>query len=50
MATCACGQVLQLDLAEAEKAGTVAAQARLHSELDSADGYTADAAARKIAR
>ncbi|WP_122320973.1 ATP-binding cassette domain-containing protein [Pseudomonas amygdali] len=35
-------------LAEAEAAQDGAAQARLHSELDSADGYTADARARKL--
>lgn len=39
---------VQHDLAEAEKAQDGAAQARLHSELDSADGYTADARARKM--
>lgn len=35
-------------LAEAETAQNGAAQARMHSELDSADGYTADARARKL--
>ncbi len=35
-------------LAEAEAAQDGAAQARLHAELDSADGYTADARARKL--
>ncbi|MCI8208686.1 ABC transporter ATP-binding protein [Pseudomonas sp. S25] len=35
-------------LAEAEAAQDGAAQARMHSELDSADGYTADARARKL--
>ncbi|HEX8592548.1 MAG TPA: ATP-binding cassette domain-containing protein [Pseudomonas sp.] len=35
-------------LAEAETAQDGAAQARMHSELDSADGYTADARARKL--
>ena len=40
-------QVLH-DLAAAEAAQDGAAQARLHSELDSADGYTADARARKL--
>jgi ATP-binding cassette subfamily F protein 3 len=39
---------VQHDLAEAEKAQDGAAQARLHAELDSADGYTADARARKM--
>ena len=37
---------VQRDLAEAAHDG--AAQARLHAELDSADGYTADARARKL--
>ncbi len=35
-------------LAEAEASQDGAAQARMHSELDSADGYTADARARKL--
>ena len=35
-------------LAEAEADQDGAAQARMHSELDSADGYTADARARKL--
>ncbi|WP_426116683.1 ATP-binding cassette domain-containing protein [Pseudomonas sp. DSP3-2-2] len=35
-------------LAQAETAQDGAAQARMHSELDSADGYTADARARKL--
>jgi ATP-binding cassette subfamily F protein 3 len=35
-------------LAEAEAAQDGGAQARMHSELDSADGYTADARARKL--
>jgi len=35
-------------LEQAETAGDGAAQARMHSELDSADGYTADARARKL--
>lgn len=35
-------------LADAEAAQDGAAQARLHAELDSADGYTADARARKL--
>jgi ATP-binding cassette subfamily F protein 3 len=35
-------------LADAEAAQDGAAQARMHSELDSADGYTADARARKL--
>lgn len=35
-------------LAEAEATQDGAAQARMHSELDSADGYTADARARKL--
>ncbi|EJM93241.1 ATPase component of ABC transporters with duplicated ATPase domain [Pseudomonas sp. GM74] len=39
---------VQRDLAAAEEAHDGAAQARLHSELDSADGYTADARARKL--
>ncbi len=39
---------VQGSLAEAEAAQDGAAQARLHSELDSADGYTADARARKL--
>ncbi|KPC06158.1 ATP-binding cassette domain-containing protein [Pseudomonas syringae group genomosp. 3] len=39
---------VQSSLAEAEAAQDGAAQARLHSELDSADGYTADARARKL--
>ena len=39
---------VQRDLATAEAAHDGAAQARLHAELDSADGYTADARARKL--
>ena len=39
---------VQSDLAAAEAAHDGAAQARLHAELDSADGYTADARARKL--
>jgi len=39
---------VQRDLAAAEAAHDGAAQARLHSELDTADGYTADARARKL--
>ncbi|MDB6143426.1 MAG: transporter ATP-binding protein [Pseudomonas sp.] len=39
---------VQTDLAAAEGAHDGAAQARLHAELDSADGYTADARARKL--
>ncbi|MEX0164025.1 ATP-binding cassette domain-containing protein [Pseudomonas brassicacearum] len=39
---------VQRDLAQAEAAHDGAAQARLHAELDSADGYTADARARKL--
>lgn len=39
---------VQRDLAAAEAAHDGAAQARLHAELDSADGYTADARARKL--
>ncbi|MGN8274518.1 ATP-binding cassette domain-containing protein [Pseudomonas sp. SMN5] len=39
---------IQRDLAAAEAAHDGAAQARLHAELDSADGYTADARARKL--
>jgi len=39
---------VQHDLAAAEAAHDGAAQARYHSELDSADGYTADARARKL--
>jgi len=39
---------VQQDLAAAEATQDGAAQARLHSELDSADGYTADARARKL--
>ena len=39
---------VQADLARAEADEDGAAQARLHSELDSADGYTADARARKM--
>ncbi|MHC8323323.1 ATP-binding cassette domain-containing protein [Pseudomonas sp. GB2N2] len=39
---------VQRDLGAAEAAHDGAAQARLHSELDSADGYTADARARKL--
>ncbi|MBY8935117.1 ATP-binding cassette domain-containing protein [Pseudomonas fluorescens] len=39
---------VQRDLAAAEAAHDGAAQASLHSELDSADGYTADARARKL--
>ncbi|MDL5594996.1 ATP-binding cassette domain-containing protein [Bacillus subtilis] len=39
---------VQRDLAAAEEAHDGAALARLHAELDSADGYTADARARKL--
>ncbi|HWT69964.1 MAG TPA: ATP-binding cassette domain-containing protein [Pseudomonas sp.] len=39
---------VQRELAAAEAAHDGAALARLHSELDSADGYTADARARKL--
>ncbi|MDD0842303.1 ATP-binding cassette domain-containing protein [Pseudomonas sp. Gutcm_11s] len=39
---------VQRDLAAAEAAHDGAAIARLHSELDTADGYTADARARKL--
>ena len=39
---------VQADLAKAEAAEDGAALARLHAELDSADGYTADARARKM--
>ncbi|WP_273825871.1 MULTISPECIES: ATP-binding cassette domain-containing protein [Pseudomonas] len=39
---------VQRDLAAAEAAQDGSALARLHSELDSADGYTADARARKL--
>ncbi|MEG5264961.1 ATP-binding cassette domain-containing protein [Pseudomonas sp. JDS28PS106] len=39
---------IQRQLAEAEAAQDGSAQARLHAELDSADGYTADARARKL--
>ncbi|TWC12198.1 MULTISPECIES: ribosomal protection-like ABC-F family protein [unclassified Pseudomonas] len=39
---------VQRDLAVAEAAHDGGALARLHSELDSADGYTADARARKL--
>ncbi|CAI8921863.1 putative ATP-binding protein YheS [Pseudomonas sp. IT-232MI5] len=39
---------VQRDLAAAEAVHDGAAQARLHAELDSADGYTADARARKL--
>ncbi|MDD2052893.1 ATP-binding cassette domain-containing protein [Pseudomonas putida] len=39
---------VQRELAAAEAAHDGAAQARLHAELDSADGYTADARARKL--
>jgi ATP-binding cassette subfamily F protein 3 len=39
---------VQTDLAKAEAAHDGAALARLHAELDSADGYTADARARKL--
>ncbi|WP_137819005.1 ATP-binding cassette domain-containing protein [Pseudomonas sp. 2FG] len=39
---------VQHGLAAAEAAHDGAAQARLHAELDSADGYTADARARKL--
>jgi ATP-binding cassette subfamily F protein 3 len=39
---------VQRDLALAEQSQDGAAQARMHSELDSADGYTADARARKL--
>jgi ATP-binding cassette subfamily F protein 3 len=38
----------QSDLAAAEEAHDGAAQARFHAELDGADGYTADARARKL--
>ena len=46
MATCAC--VRCNTTCRSRKAQDGAAQARLHSELDSADGYTADARARKM--
>jgi ATP-binding cassette subfamily F protein 3 len=39
---------VQRDLAAAEAAHDGTAQARLHAELDSADGYSADARARKL--
>jgi ATP-binding cassette subfamily F protein 3 len=39
---------VQHDLAAAEAAHDGTAQARLHAELDSADGYSADARARKL--
>ncbi len=39
---------VQTDLAAAEASHDGAAQARLHAELDAADGYTADARARKL--
>lgn len=39
---------VQNDLAKAEADEDGPAQARLHAELDSADGYTADARARKM--
>ena len=39
---------VQHALADAEARQDGAAQARLHAELDSADGYTADARARKL--
>ncbi len=39
---------VQRDLAAAEAAQDGAAQARLHAELDGADGYSADARARKL--
>ncbi|PIA68797.1 MULTISPECIES: ATP-binding cassette domain-containing protein [Pseudomonas] len=39
---------VQAELAAAEQSHDGAAIARLHSELDSADGYTADARARKL--
>ncbi|MBF8649192.1 ATP-binding cassette domain-containing protein [Pseudomonas putida] len=39
---------VQAALGEAEQAHDGTALARLHSELDSADGYTADARARKL--
>jgi ATP-binding cassette subfamily F protein 3 len=39
---------VQRDLALAEESQDGAAQARMHAELDSADGYTADARARKL--
>ncbi|MFS2127839.1 ATP-binding cassette domain-containing protein [Pseudomonas sp. Pseusp97] len=39
---------IQADLAAAEDSHDGTALARLHSELDSADGYTADARARKL--
>jgi ATP-binding cassette subfamily F protein 3 len=46
MATCACARCNATWPAEAAHDG--AALARLHAELDSADGYTADARARKL--
>ena len=39
---------VQRELVDAQAAQDGAAQARLHAELDSADGYTADARARKL--
>ncbi|MFS2156402.1 ATP-binding cassette domain-containing protein [Pseudomonas sp. Pseusp122] len=39
---------VQRELAAAEASQDGAAQARMHAELDSADGYTADARARKL--
>ena len=39
---------IQADLQQAEASGDGAAQARLHGEFDSADGYSADARARKL--
>jgi ATP-binding cassette subfamily F protein 3 len=39
---------VQRELAAAEQAEDGEAQARLHTELDSADGYSADARARKL--
>uniref|UniRef100_A0A915DU97 ABC transporter n=1 Tax=Ditylenchus dipsaci TaxID=166011 RepID=A0A915DU97_9BILA len=39
---------VQAELAAAEQAHDGTALARLHSELESADGYTADARARKL--
>ena len=39
---------IQADLQKAEASGDGAAQARLHGEFDSVDGYSADARARKL--
>ena len=39
---------IQADLQQAEASGDGAAQARLHGEFDSVDGYSADARARKL--